>query len=86
MSAKLTLEFEIEPSDLEALARLVEIEDIPAKKLLKGSKEELCKKYNEYKVFIPVVLPFIKKIPVYGSKIATVIETLMQIADFACAI
>lgn len=86
MSAKLTLEVEIEPSDLEALAILVEIEDIHAKKLLKGSKEELCKKYNEYKVFIPTLLPLIKKIPTLGPKIASIIETLMQVADFACAI
>lgn len=86
MSAKITLEFEIEQSDVNALAALAEIEDISAKKLLKDSKDELCKKYNEYKGFIPVLLPFIKKIPLYGSKIATVIETLVQIADFACAI
>ena len=63
MSAKLTIEFEIEESDVEALATLAEIEDIPTKKLLKGSKDELCKMYNEYKGFIPVVLPIIKKIP-----------------------
>jgi len=86
MSAKITLEFEIEQSDVNALAALAEIEDISAKKLLKDSKDELCKKYNEYKGFIPVLLPFIKKIPLYGPKIATVIETLVQIADFACAI
>lgn len=86
MSAKITLEFEIEQSDVNALAALAEIEDISPKKLLKGSKDELCKKYNEYKGFIPVLLPIIKKIPLYGPKIATVIETLMQIADFACAI
>jgi hypothetical protein len=47
MSAKITLEFEIEQSDVNALAALAEIEDISAKKLLKGSKDELCKKYNE---------------------------------------
>ena len=84
MSAKLTLEFEIEESDVEALATLVEFEPTRAKNL-KGSKDELCKTYNEYKGLIPMVLPIIKKIPIYGSKIAAVIETLMQIADFACA-
>jgi hypothetical protein len=45
---------------------------------------QACKVYNQIKPFLKTALPLIERIPIYGSKIAAAIRTLMQIADTVC--
>jgi len=47
---------------------------------------DLCKKYHALRQSLEILLKFIKKIPVYGAKIAAVIEFLMGLADIACPV
>jgi uncharacterized protein (DUF1684 family) len=47
---------------------------------------DLCKKYQAIKASLEILLKFIKKIPVYGAKIAAAIEFLMSLADIACPV
>ena len=50
------------------------------------SAKSLCDQYKKIRTYLELVLPFIEKIPVYGSKIATAIRFLMTLADAACPI
>ncbi len=49
------------------------------------SLDELCKKYNQIKGTLELVLKAVEKIPGIGKKIAKAIRFLMMVADFACA-
>jgi hypothetical protein len=46
----------------------------------------LCDKYKSAKKYLEIVLPFIERIPVYGSKIGIAIRFLMKMADMACPV
>jgi len=45
---------------------------------------DLCQTYQTIKGFLPPLLKFIRKIPIFGEKIATAIEFLMKLADTVC--
>jgi hypothetical protein len=46
----------------------------------------ICQQYQDLKPKIETALSFVERIPVYGSKIASVIRFLMGIADIACPV
>ena len=49
-----------------------------------GVGQMVCDTYAEVKGLLRVALPLIRRIPVYGSKIAAAIQFLMTIADAYC--
>lgn len=71
---------------LEALDNIENIikTDVKDKALVMPSSDSMCSKYHHIKKFIQIVLPYISKIPVYGSKIVVILEFLMTIADKLC--
>ncbi len=48
------------------------------------SKEELCKVYHKVRPIIEVALPWLRRIPLYGSGIAAAVEFLVKVADLLC--
>ena len=57
-----------------------------------GAKEaaldvgDLCKKYRALRASLVILVTIVKKIPIYGGKIAAAIEFLMSLADMACPV
>jgi len=45
---------------------------------------DLCKKYHSIRAALLIMIQIVKKIPVYGGKIAAALEFLMGIADAVC--
>jgi hypothetical protein len=45
---------------------------------------QLCEEYTRLKPTIEIVLSFVARIPIYGSKIVAIIRMLMVIADTVC--
>ena len=45
-----------------------------------------CATYNTYRPILVGALPLISKIPVFGSKLNTIVTFLMTIADSVCAV
>ncbi len=45
---------------------------------------DLCEKYHAIRSYLLILITIVKKIPVYGAKIATALEFLMSLADSAC--
>jgi hypothetical protein len=52
--------------------------------LSKSDATDICAEYKKIKKWIQFVLPMIRKIPVIGAEIATILEFLMKIADTIC--
>jgi hypothetical protein len=48
--------------------------------------KQLCKQYNSLKGTLQTVVGIINKVPVIGSKLATAVKFVMQVADVACVI
>jgi len=72
-------------SDKSFLIRLDKISSRLSSKSAKGADPAaLCKVYTETRPLMLALLPFVRKIPVYGQRIAQVIEFLMKIADSLC--
>ncbi|MGK2286166.1 hypothetical protein [Pedomonas sp. V897] len=46
--------------------------------------EDLCKLFNQIKGVIETILPFIDKIPVYGSTMAKALRLLLQLGSLVC--
>ena len=47
---------------------------------------ELCKKYQQLKGSLKILVEFVKKIPGIGAKVAAALEFLMTLADLACPV
>lgn len=45
---------------------------------------DFCKSYRQIKPALPAILWLLRLIPLYGVKIATVFELVIQVADKAC--
>lgn len=45
---------------------------------------EVCRKYSNLKPSIEIVLAFVGRIPIYGTKIVMLVRLLMGIADAVC--
>lgn len=54
--------------------------------LAESGAGELCKKYHEIRAWLLIAIKIVKKIPVYGAKIAAAIEFLMSLADAVCPV
>lgn len=50
------------------------------------STTEFCKTYRKIEPLLPMVIGFVKLIPVYGAKIAVVLEFLSEAAGQLCPI
>jgi len=50
----------------------------------KSGLGDLCKKYHAIRAALLILIKFVKKIPVYGAKIAAVLEFLIGLADAVC--
>jgi len=57
---------------------------IGKKRVAQADPAKLCEYYKEIRPLITALLPLIKKIPVYGAKIAQIVEFLMLLADKVC--
>lgn len=51
-----------------------------------GGLGELCKKYHAIRAWLLIAINIVKKIPVYGAKIAAALEFLMGLADAVCPV
>jgi len=72
---------------LDALDKIDAVIAKPGMKPLAApSAKSLCDEYKKIRAWLEIVLPFIEKIPVYGSKIAGAIRFLMTLADTACPV
>jgi hypothetical protein len=46
--------------------------------------ENLCEQYHKIRAYLLILIKIVRKIPVYGEKIATALEFLMGLADAVC--
>ncbi|HYW09139.1 MAG TPA: hypothetical protein VE913_19420 [Longimicrobium sp.] len=72
--------------DREFMDALDQIEVIVAGRALSttDAAADPCATYKQVRKYLVIALPFVKKIPVYGSKIAMAIEAVMAVADHYC--
>jgi hypothetical protein len=52
--------------------------------LSRAEASDLCSEYKTIRKWIQLSLPLIRRIPVIGAEIATVLEFLMKLADTIC--
>jgi hypothetical protein len=71
-----------EAKTLSALNKIAHA--VSVKSVASADPAKLCEIYKRYRPLIVLALALIKRIPVYGVKIAAIIEFLMQIADKVC--
>ncbi len=51
-----------------------------------GGVGDLCDQYHKIRAALLILISIVKKIPVYGGKIAAALEFLMGIADAVCPV
>ena len=89
LTEKLNFKKKLMPTNNQEIARAVEqIEKHLAPMNLEGPVDpaELCKTYNKIKGALGVILPGLRKIPVFGSAVASGLQLLMSIADKLCPV
>ena len=60
----------------------------PRAKTIAGAEDvgDLCAKYQSIRAYLLILIKIVKKIPVYGAKIAAALEFLMSLADAVCPV